>query len=370
MTVSRNDSTQLQGRRPRRKSNPGLVTLKDVALRAGVSQMTVSVVLNGARRGTPVAQSTRERIEQAASALGYQANGAAKATATGRFDCVAILLSTKPYVSTLPQQVLSGIQSVLDARNIHLTLFTLPDAELTDEMRVPKILREWMADGMIIDYTHAVPHRLIELVENHNLPAVWMNVKRDRDCVRPDDFGAGIMLATRLLSLGHRNFAYIDPANFENTEPHYSALDRLEGIRAAVTAAGATLASYLPDSHDEFEVQLLETTRLLDKSERRPTALLSYSPYHFDVVFAAAARLGLKIPDDLALASFNESPMQLFGHHITLAIIPEIEVGRQAAEMLLKKIESPDTLRPPQAVPFTLCQGDTCLPATIRADSL
>ena len=346
-------------KRKPRKRNPGLITLREVALRAGVSQMTVSVVLNGSKPGAPVAQSTRERIEKAAEALGYQANGAAKATATGRFDCVAILLSTNPYVSTLPQQVLQGIQSVLDARNIHVSLFTLPDTELTDEVRVPKILREWMADGMIIDYTHAVPQRLIDLVENHNLPAVWMNVNRDRDCVRPDDFHAGAMLAKHLLSLEHRHIAYVDMANFMAPIPHYSAADRLEGIRSTMLAAGGAVRLYLEERRTDYDLQVAHVQELLSGSDR-PTAVAAYAPSHLEVVFSAAANLGMRIPRDLSIAGFNHWPAQQFGHQITLAITPEYDVGREAAMMLLDKIKSPGAVLKPVVVPFELDPGNTC----------
>jgi len=354
------ETNKSEVKRKPRKRNPGLVTLRDVAIRAGVSQMTVSVVLNGTKLGTPVALSTRERIEQAAVALGYQANGAAKATASGRFDCVAILLSTKPYVSTLPQQVLSGIQSILDGRNMHVSLFTLPDSELTDEVRVPKILREWMADGMIIDYTHAVPQRLIDLVENHNLPAVWVNVKRDRDCVRPDDFQAGVMLAEHFLSLGHRHVAYVDTGNFTVPITHYSASDRLEGIRSAMDAAGGTVVPYLEDQHTGYDVKVMRFKDLLTGSDR-PTAVAAYAPYCFDIVFTAAADLGLRVPDDLSLASFCHAATQQLGHQITLAIIPEFEVGRAAATTLLDKIKSPSTGLSPVVVPFGFDPGNTCV---------
>src|SRR5688572_11482874 len=107
--------------RTRRRQN--LITLKDVALQAGVSQMTASVVLNGSKPGVPVADDTRQRVLRAAEELGYQTNGAAKAIATGKFGCVALLLSTQPHVSTLPQRVLEGIHDALAERDMHLSLF-------------------------------------------------------------------------------------------------------------------------------------------------------------------------------------------------------------------------------------------------------
>jgi DNA-binding LacI/PurR family transcriptional regulator len=103
---------------------------------------------------------------------------------TGSFGCVALLLSTRQFHSALPIGLMEGIHDGLAERNLHLTFARVPDEKLTDEQEVPKFLREWMADGMIVNYTHDFPVRLLTLINEHEMPSIWTNAKLDADCVR------------------------------------------------------------------------------------------------------------------------------------------------------------------------------------------
>jgi DNA-binding LacI/PurR family transcriptional regulator len=90
---------------------PRRVTVKDVALHAGVQHASVCVVLNGAKSNTHVSEAARQRILVAAEELGYKRNGSMTAARTGRFDCAALLLSTDEFRSNLPQRMWDGIQT-------------------------------------------------------------------------------------------------------------------------------------------------------------------------------------------------------------------------------------------------------------------
>ncbi len=89
-----------------RSSTP---TLQDVAREAGVSAMTVSAVLNGARSGTRVSAATRVRIEEAAARLAYRPNAAARGLSKRRMDTLGVAAAIDGAVNLYFLEVLNGI---------------------------------------------------------------------------------------------------------------------------------------------------------------------------------------------------------------------------------------------------------------------
>ena len=359
---------------PLAPSSPRLVTTNDVALAAGVPRASVSVVLNGARSSSKVSEEKRQRILDAAEQLGYRRNGSAANMARGKFGCVALLLSTRPNVSTLPQPVWEGIHDELALHGLHLSLFRLPDADITDETLIPKCLTEWMADGLIVDYTHEIPAKLGALIEDNRLPAIWFNTLRDDDCVRPDDYGAGVMAAEHLLELGHRRIAYIDFSRQESdfadfgktSAEHYSTFHRYRGVCDAMREFGvapSVCARRAGDNDDNIEARrygyLLE---LLQKT--RPSAIVTYSRPELPLL--AARDLGLSVPAQLSVVDFALDKARVLEHEMSSVIHPQSESGRQLVRQLLRKINDPSVLLPPHLLPFEFTLGQTTGPAPTR----
>ena len=340
------------------KSN---VTLKQIARELGVSHQLVSFALNDTGR---VGDETRARIKETAARMGYQRNGSAMAMKKGRFGSVALLLSHSPTASSLPAGVLHGLMDELQGHDQHLSLFRLSDEELTDESLMPKVLREWMADGMIVDYTHQIPPGLVEIIENHRLPAIWLNANRDTDCVRPDDFGAGQMAARHLLDLGHRHIAYVGYlSGAPHADDHHSLWARREGVRKAVEVAGARFTE-LPGNneigatHAERVAARREWLRLSD----RASALVCYATPR--VILRAAELENLAIPHDLSLITFGSKPNRATGEDVALdtIVLNDAAVGRQAARLIRRKIERPDQTLPLCQVPCQLVAAGSCGP--------
>ena len=168
------------------------VTLKMVAERARVSSPTASFILNpqSNRKGCFTA-ATCEKVEAAAIALGYRRNGAAHSTATGRFNCVDLLLSRESVRSIVPLGLIEGVEAELAAAGQRLLISRLPDTELTDARKVPRLLQDLSSDGLLINYNSHVPPAMERLIGRFRLPAVWINSLHEADCVRPDDYAAG-----------------------------------------------------------------------------------------------------------------------------------------------------------------------------------
>lgn len=329
------------------------ISSRDVALKAGVSQTTVSYVLSG-RENIAIPDATRKRVLEAAADLGYRANSSAKAMRSGRFGSVSLLLSENPSMSILPSERLEGILDALEAVGMHLIVSRFADAALADREQMPRILRELMADGLLINYNTNLPDHMAERIAQNCIPAVWVNSKQDADCVYPDDWDAARRATETLLELGHRRIAF---ATHTGTT-HYSYEDRMNGYTQAMIAAG-------------LAPQRLETWRELPALPARnaviswlngndaPTAILTYATETASLIFAAALALGLNIPADLSLLTFNARPVDLFGPTLATMLLPEREIGRNAVEMLLAKIKTPEQTFAPASLACELLAGDT-----------
>jgi DNA-binding LacI/PurR family transcriptional regulator len=291
----------------------------------------------------------------------------------GRIGCAALVLSRsrQQVLSHIPVGLLDGLDDELAHHNMHLTVSRLTDEQLSRDDILPKVLREYMADGMIVNYTHQIPPRMLELIHAHHTPAVWVNAKLGEDCVYPDDIGAAESATARLISMGHRRIALlhlISPKvfgsySFDQVRPrlHFSVGDRAEGYVRAMRAAGlpARVAH-----HDRFvpDEEQVDACRTLLSGPDRPTAVMLYSENDLSALLCAAAELRLSVPADLSVQVFYPVLPWVAGRQVSAVQIPTEEIGRRAVRMLLRKIELPDESCAPEAVPYTVDLGQTVAP--------
>ncbi len=343
-------------------------TLQDIAVRVGLSPQAVSQAINGTGRLRPA---TRQHVLVAAQELGYRPNSAARATASGRFRCLALLVGMESMRSKVFPGLLAGIHEGLARDRLNLMLVRMPDELLTDSTVMPRALTEAASDGFLVDYTHGIPVGMKRLIDDFAIPAIWINSKQDHDCVRPDDFGAARAATEDLLKLGHRRIAFahysVGPA-FPN--PHYSVADRREGYEIAMRAAGLEPRVIMAtEGFDVPATERVQYTRQWLDSPDRPTAVVCYGSSEAQPVFYVGAIMGLSIPGDLSIVTFGNSPIKWFGPEITIWLNPDHAVGREATTMLLQKIRRPDHKRETRIVPFELYEhGVTCAPPAKSTD--
>lgn len=284
----------------------------------------------------------------------------------GRFGNVDLLLSTEQSRSIFSPRLLDALHDALAERELSLTLTKLPDDKLTDDGYVPRMLREIAADGVLINYNAHIPSRMIELIEQYQLPSIWMNSKRDHDAAYPDDFNAAAQVTRYLLGMGHRRIAYADYQHDESETPaHYSQTDRQRGYQQAMRDAGlepVRLGSPWQRPGNGMVLNMIGNLREPD----RPTAIIAYGPQEARASIAAAMVEKLDVPKDLSVVTFADGPTHDVGPRITTMLIPQAAMGGLAVDMLVQKIDSPETPLKPYPVPFTLFEADSCRPPRER----
>ncbi|MEX2388484.1 MAG: LacI family DNA-binding transcriptional regulator [Phycisphaeraceae bacterium] len=341
------------------------MTLQQIAATSGVHPSSVSRILNGKETQYGIGRQAVEKVLGAARALGYRPNAAAQATRTGRFNAVALLQSQAAGRSTLPMPLLQGICDDLAEQDMHLLITRLPDAKLTDASVVPRLLRMWLADGLLVNYTDRIPEKMIALIRSHQMPSVWMNTKLEADCIHLDDRRAGREATEHLLALDHQRIAYLDVAHSMKTlcRDHYSARDRAVGYSEAMKAAGLTPHVMRFDRRpSEGEVSPWVCQNVFDTADR-PTAVIGYGWKEVSHVAVAALQRGVQLGKDLSLMHMSTagdpSGSRLGGITFTHMAAELRAMAREAVQMLLEKIVDPQTTLAPRTLPFTHIEGLT-----------
>ena len=333
--------------------------MQDIADRVGVHRTTVSNVLNQRFVGVRSDAAARAaEIHRVAHELGYRMNTAARATRTGRTGFLGVLRSPHPACSVRSTELEVGMEQAAHAHGFCL-LNDLIDDPAGDGTEAPRIVREDAVDGLIVNYAFGTPPAVRDLIDRCRIPTVWINRKREHDCVRPCDEGAAHEAARYLIGFGHRRIRMVDQdrslADLAAEEPHYSKADRRAGYERALREAGCTPDLWLlpPSAPGEYLPgrNLHSCVRLLREPEDRPTAVLCGSGLG-RVVIAAAWRLGLRVPEDLSVFTFDDDAQADHGIACDRVLVRHRAIGRSSVEELAALLERPDRPRPPVAVPF------------------
>ena len=327
------------------------VTLKDIAEDVGVDRSTVSRVLSNKASQGGISRSLSERISARAREMQYAPNASAQAVRQGRFNCAALLMSTVAGKSYLPSRLLDGIHDELASADLHLSVAKVPDEKLNSETYVPKMLRALMADGMLINYTHHLPERLVRMVREHGVPSVWINVRQDAGAVYPQNFEAAREATERLLALGHRRIAYVDwcTGRAELPEMHFSTRERLAGYEVAMRAAGLTPRDVRDETPCNTVGRELDAAQRLLRGPDRPTAVLCYFATFVPALLRVAAERGVRVPQDLSVVTFAAEGYRDQGVAVSAMLEPHYDMGRAAVRMLRRRIDSGGPDAPPDA---------------------
>jgi len=260
--------------------------------------------------------------------------------------------------SYLPSGLLTGLQEELLKQDMHRTFGQLPDETLSDSQYIPRMLREWAVDGFIVNYNKSIPQAMIDLIDRHKVPSVWINALDRPASVRPDDVSAGLQATKHLLELGHRRIAFL---RFGNSD-HYNTRHRASGYEQAMKAAG--LGRQVIHSPDACLMvgpgdNRLEIARQVLTATDRPTVFVTYSPGEADALMLAAMSLGIRVPRDLSIITIADYFAGAGGIPITVMQIFQNAVGEEAVRMLLERIENPEVRIEPVLVPLKLLRGAT-----------
>ena len=335
-----------------------MATMQDIADRVGVHRVTVSNVLNQRlSMQRPDAARRAAEIRRVAHELGYRPNAAAKATRTGRTGIIGMIRSPRLSHSVHAPAFDAGLDEALHRRGLCLLRDIIDDPAGPEPAEAPRIVREDAVDGLLVNYAIGTPPAVRDLIDRCRIPTVWINRKRDENCVHPADEGAAREATRHLIEHGHRRITYLDShdeADVPAADLHYSVDDRRSGYVSAVIDAGLTpdfCRLPRPRRGVYSPGRVLEDCAALLARPDRPTAILAGGGAGRMLV-AAAWKLGLRVPQDLSIITFDNDAHADREIAVDRVLVPYAPMASRAIEEVTALIDAPDTPRPPVVVPF------------------
>lgn len=329
-------------------------TMDDVAERAGVSQMTVSRVLNS--KGY-ISEDVRSRVKSAAVEIGYVQNRLARGLRSEQTPLIAVALPTLG--NAVFTDVLSGITDALTLQGLR-PVFGVTEYSEEREGELVRDLLSWRPSGIVLaglehsDLTRrAIAASGVRVAEIMDIDGTPISV-----AFGLSQIAAGRETAKYMLAKGHRRFVYAGSHSGRDLR----AAKRLEGFRQILREAGATLISEDISPEPSSMVGGRRMTADILARPDRPDAIY-YSNDDLasgGIMHCLANRI--RIPDDLALAGFNGLPfLDALPIQLTTIATPRYEIGQHAGQFLAAPDQNQSDTSPRLVdLGFELSLGHTC----------
>jgi DNA-binding LacI/PurR family transcriptional regulator len=313
---------------------PARVTIRQVAATAGVSDATVSRVLNNPDSVSP---ELAARVQAAVRQLGYRPNRSARDLRTGRaVKRVGFLVSNiqNPFFT----DILKGVEQTLIPHQVAVIVGNSND-DLKYEQLNLEIMLDEQVSGLIVQFSSNRPKNYLALLESgvpvvcfdHLLPGTPLDSVVTNNC-------EAMAEATRhLLALGHRRFALVSgPLGYE------TAIERQRGFVTALQEAGIGPENYTIENGEwQFGGFYAAAQRLLARVAP-PFALLTANNDATTASLRALRERQWRIPDDVAFVGFDEMPWtEAYNPPLTVVNQHPFHIGAVAAELLISRMRNP-----------------------------
>ena len=303
-------------------------TMTDIALAAGVSQATVSLVLNEVSNAR-VSSDTRARVKEVAQSLGYARKTAPRLTEARLIGMLMDDVSSTPFAAPF----IEGARAEAAAHGVVVAVICT-GADPAVELAAVQMLQDAGALGVL--YTSLVTRLVTPPKLLGQMRAVLVNC-HDRDhllpSVTPGDITGAFAATSALIAAGHRRIAHLPGEGWSE-----AARDRLLGFRRALAAQGIAFDPSLV-SQPTWTVASGRTqmATLLDLPDP-PTAVFCFNDRVAIGAYEALTARGLAVPQDLSVVGFdNDDLSALMQPPLTTVVLPHDEMARWAVTRLLER---------------------------------
>jgi DNA-binding LacI/PurR family transcriptional regulator len=320
-----------------------MVTVHDVAKLAGVSSATVSRAVN-----TPavVSPETLDRITRAIAKLGYAPNRIARSLKARASDTVGVIIPdiTNPFLV----KIVKGVEKTLSAAGYTPILCDTEESSDKEERYLTDLM-ERRIDGVVL--VPAMDSRAaVRILKKRGLPAVFVDrsISPDFDCVKSNNISGLSLLVSHLIQLGRTSIRMIGGPQAtvvgrERNDAFRMLMDRYQLARDETSLVPG---DFTIEGGYRLAVEMLKERPL-------PQAIISANNLMGIGALKAIREAGLKLPSDLDLVVFDElgDMGELLDPPLTFVRQPALEMGAQAATLLLERMRGNAT-RAPRSVIF------------------
>lgn len=308
-----------------------MATIHDVAKRAGVAPITVSRVVNNSGY---FSQDTRARVEAAIAELEYVPNRLASSLRSKRTNTLALVITdiTNPFFTTLAR----GVEDTASDAG-YTVVFCNTDESDVEERKYLQVLLQQQVDGILLVPARSTSASL-EVIRKQSTPVVVLDRRMPPDAnvdvVRCENEDGAYRLTRLLIELGHQHIAILSgPMGVSTAE------DRLAGYQRAIAEANLSADSDLIIYGAFNQTSGYDMIQRLLAVEPRPTAIFAANNMIGIGALKAMQDRGLRVPDDIAMVSFDDLPPNLLTFpFFTVAAQPAYEMGRMATQLLVARL--------------------------------
>jgi DNA-binding LacI/PurR family transcriptional regulator len=336
----------------RTSKEAGAVTLTDVARRAGVNKVTVSVVLNNSRANTRVSEATRQRIFTAAAELKYQPNAVARSLRRRRTNIIGLYNGYGDTDAMIPflAQIIAGLQHACGDYRKDLLIHGILSRSSADEVYGEVV--NGKVDGLVL--IGPPDHPLAAQLADSHLPVVAVaDPAPGMPSVSVDDALGGRLQAEHLAARGHRHALFMMPLQDRTSARRRCAAFRETAAKLGMKVLEVTAADVHGSMGSDAEALLTAT------GEGRPTAVACWEDLCGYRVLAGCVRLGLTVPDGVAEVGFDGvEPFTEPVWRLSTIRAPWKEVAYRALALLVDAIEG-RPVPPASTLPVELVIGNS-----------
>lgn len=311
-----------------------IATLQDVAVLAGVSNSTVSRVLNN---HPYVTEETKAKVGKAMSELNYRPSRVAQQLRTRESQILGFIVSdiSNPFFSSVAR----GIEDVAHAKGYSVLLCNSDEDSDREKQYVDVLLAERIAGAIVVPACET--SGIYKTFSEVGVPILALDrVLREAnvDTVLVDNVKGAYQATTHLLRLGHRRIGLISGPLRVTT-----GRERQEGYKKAMSAHGLICEGELIKETDFTTDGGYQATLELLEMEDPPTAIFAANNLMTLGALSAIHEQSLQVPHDVAVVGFDDTPWASSLHPpLTVVAQPTYELGRTAADVLLKRISEGD----------------------------
>ena len=328
--------------RERLEGKRGRPTMTDVARIAGVSQSSVSLVLNQ-MTGARISADTHQRVLDAARQIGYELPAIRRETTNGaERRTIAYLVDE---ISTSPHPVvnLDGARDFAFGQDYLVAAHVTRSNPELEEATIAAIKRDKSVLGVI--YSTIFTRRVTLPASLDGMPTVLLNCyaePRRHVSIVPGEVAGGFAATAHLTDLGHRRIGFI------NGEPWMDASqDRLKGYRQALATVDVAFDEGLVRNGDWLPLTGYHMARELLAIDPALTAILCGNDLMAIGALEAASEMGIKVPDDVSIMGYDDQELARYTHPpLSTLVLPNYEMGQRAAETLLDMTVHGKEVRP------------------------
>jgi LacI family transcriptional regulator len=308
--------------------------MTDVARIAGVSQSSVSLVLNQ-MTGARISPETKQRVIEAAHQIGYELPAIRReASSASERRTIAYLVDE---ISTSPHPVinLDGARDFAFEQDFLVSAHVTRSNPELEEATIASIKRDKSIVGVI--YSTIFTRRVMLPSSLQDVPTVLLNCyteSRRHISILPSEVAGGFAATAHLTALGHRRIAFI------NGEPWMDAsVDRLKGYRQALATVDVAFDPALVRNGDWLPLAGYQHTFDLLSLDDRPSAIFCGNDLMAIGALEAISELGLRVPEDVSVMGYDDQELARYTHPpLSTLVLPNYEMGRRAAEALLDTV--------------------------------